>query len=196
MSFAADPRLFDTCDSLGWFPEETVFLLLRAAFLRGQFPARDMVVLENFPGSLTQLLLLTAIADQLQAPMTLIELTAADAVVAARARTRRVCPACEPDPRGDPHRPALRTARDPDRCDGCGGGLLPRRGDEPQRLAARLARFRRRIPAIRRAATALHLPYHAVDATCDPDTCLHHVTTMLDAAEPWAHPLASRREHL
>jgi hypothetical protein len=28
---AADQRLFDTCDSLGWLPEETVFLLLQAA---------------------------------------------------------------------------------------------------------------------------------------------------------------------
>jgi hypothetical protein len=34
----------------------------------------------------------------------LIELTADDIVVAARARTRGVCPACEPDPRGDHHR--------------------------------------------------------------------------------------------
>lgn len=193
---AADQRLFDTCDSLGWLPEETVFLLLQAALLHGQFPANGLVALENLPGSLTQLLLLTAIADQLRAPLALIELTAADTVVAARARTRRVCPACEPDPGGDPHRPALRTTRDPDRCDSCGGGLLPRRGDEPQRFAARLARFRRRIPAIRRAATALHLPYHTVDATCDSPTCLHHVTTILAAAEPWTHPLASRREHL
>lgn len=123
----ADQRLFDTCDSLGWLPGDTVFLLLQAALLHGQFPAHGLVVLENFPGSLTQLLLLTAIADQTRAPLTLIELTAADTVVAARARARRLCPACEPDPRGDPHRPALHTARDPDRCDSCGGGLLPRR---------------------------------------------------------------------
>ncbi len=193
---AADQRLFDTCDSLGWLPEETVFLLLQAAFVGGQFPARDIVVLENFPGSLTQLLLLTAIAEQLRAPLTLIELTAADTVAAARARTRRVCPACEPDLRGDPHRPARPATRELDRCDSCGGGLLPRRSDEPQCFAARLARFRRRIPAIRRAATALHLPYRAVDATGDPDTCLQDVTMALAATEPLAHLFASRCEHL
>lgn len=34
---AADQRLFDTRDSLGWLPEETVFLLLHAALLHGQF---------------------------------------------------------------------------------------------------------------------------------------------------------------
>jgi hypothetical protein len=40
----------------------------------------------------------------------------------------------------------------------------------------------------------MQLPYHVVDATCDPDTCLHHAITTLNAAEPWAHPLASRRQ--
>ena len=193
---AADQRLFDTRDPLGWLTEETVFLLLQAAFVRGQFPSRDLVVLENFPGSLTQLLLLTAIADQLRAPLMLIELTAADYLVAARARTRRVCPTCEPDLHGDSHRPARRAAHDPDRCDSCGGGLLPRRGDESQRFAARLARFRRRIPAIRRAATALHLPYRAVDATGDPDSCLQGVTTALATTDPLALLFASWREHL
>ena len=120
----ADERLFDTRDSLGWFPEETAFLLLQAAFIQGQFPARGLVVLENFPGSLTQLLLLKAIADQLRAPLMLIELTADNIVVAARARTRRVCPACEPDLRGDPHRPAHPATHDLNRCDSCGGELL------------------------------------------------------------------------
>lgn len=189
-----DQRLFETHDPLGWLTEETVLLLLQGAFVRGQFPVRDMVVLENFPGSLTQLLLLKTIADQLRIPLTLIELTAADSLVAARARTRRVCPTCEPDPRGDPHRTARPATHDPDRCDSCGGELLPRREDQLERFAARLARFRRRIPAIRRAATILHVPYHAVDATCDPDICLHHVVTTLGVGESSGHPLASQRE--
>ncbi|MGH3815652.1 MAG: hypothetical protein ACRDUV_24900 [Pseudonocardiaceae bacterium] len=34
-----DQRPFDTRDSLGWFPEETVFLLLQTAFIQRQFPA-------------------------------------------------------------------------------------------------------------------------------------------------------------
>lgn len=174
-----DQRPFDTCDRLGWLPEETVFRLLRAAFLDGQFPARDLMILENFPGSLTQLLLVKATSEQLQAPLIVIELIAADSVLVGRVRTRLVCLTCEPDPRDDPHRPAHPAAHDASRCDGCGAKLLPRRGDEPQRFAARLARFRRRIPAIRRAATALYLPYHAVDATGDPDTCLQGVTRRL-----------------
>jgi adenylate kinase family enzyme len=189
-----DERLFDTRDSLDWFSEETVFLLLQAAFIQGQFQTCGLVVLENFPGSLTQLLLLKATADQLRAPLMLIELTADNIVVAARARTRRVCPTCEPDQCGDPHRPARPATHDLDRCDRCGGGLQPRRDDEPHRFAARLARFRRRIPAIRRAAMALQMPYHAADATCDPDTCLQSVVTALAATEPQAHLLGSRHE--
>ncbi|MGH3710172.1 MAG: hypothetical protein ACRDQ9_16430 [Pseudonocardiaceae bacterium] len=188
-------RLFDTRDSLGWFPEETVFVLLQAAFIQRQFPARGLVVLENFPGSLTQLLLLKATADQLRAPLMLIELTAADIVVAARARTRRVCPGCEPDPRGDPHRPAQPATHDLTRCASCGGGLLPRQGDERERFAARLARFHRRISAIRRAATALQVPYHWVDATGDPGTCLQSVVTALAATKPLTDLLGSRHEH-
>jgi|GEM_PF-3325006 len=181
----ANERLFETRDSLGWFAEETVFLLLQAAFIQGQFSPCGLVVLENFPGSLTQLLLLKATADQLQAPLMLIELIAADVVVAARARTRRVCPACEPDPHGDPHRPARRATHDLNRCDSCDGRLLPRPGDEPERFAARLARFRRRISPVRRAATALQIPHHEVDATCDPDTCLRSVVTALAAPNHW-----------
>lgn len=180
-----DEQLFDTRDPLGWLAEETVFLILQAAFVEEQFPARGLVVLENFPGSITQLLLLKAITDQVQAPLTLIELTAADNLLVARARARRVCPTCEPDPCGDPHQPARPASDDPGRCDGCGGGLMPRRGDQPERFAARLARFRRRVPPIRRAATVLNLPYHAVDATCDPDTYLHRVITTLTTAEWW-----------
>jgi adenylate kinase family enzyme len=189
-----DERLFDTRDSLDWLPEETIFLLLQAAFIQRQFQTCGLVVLENFPGSLTQLLLLRATADQLRAPLMLIELAADDIVVAAQARTRRVCPTCEPDPRGDPHRPAHPAAHDLNRCDSCSGELLPRQGDEPERFAGRLARFRRRIPAIRRAATALQLPYHRADATSDPDTCLQSVVTALAATEPLAHLLGSRRK--
>lgn len=190
-----DQRLFDTGDPLGWFPDKAVALLLRAAFLQGQFPAQPMVVLENFPGSLIQFQLLNTVAGQLQAPLAVIELTADDGLLSIRIRTRRVCLTCEPDPRGDPHRPAHPAAEHPDQCASCGGALTLRRGDEPQRFAARLARFRHRIPAIRQAVRALRLPYHVVDATSDPTSCLHRVTTAFATTPPLAHLLTSRCEH-
>lgn len=161
----------------------------------GSFPAPALVVLENLPGSLAQLQLLASIAERLLAQLALVELTASDDLLTARSQARRVCPTCEPDPRDDPHRPARGTAHDPERCVCCGSRLQPRRGDEPARFAARLARFRDRIPAIRTAAKHLHLPYHEVDATADPTTCLHRVTAVLAAAEPLADVLTSCGEH-
>ncbi len=181
---AVDERLFTSRDALGWLAEDAVFLLLRTAFLQGQFPGRGLVLLENFPGSLTQFLLLKALTEHLGAPFSVVELTTTDNVLTNRVRARRVCPNCETDPHGDPHRPAHPSTHEPGRCARCDGGLVHRRGDEPQRFAARLARFRRRIPAIRKAAATLSLPYHAVDATCDSRACLHRVITILTVHEP------------
>lgn len=187
-------RLFASDDPLGWLPEDTVAQVLRAAFVQGRFPASALVVLENFPGSLAQLRLLASIADRLVASLMLIELTAGDDLLTIRSQAWRVCPTCEPDPRGDPHRPARGSGHEPHRCVGCGGELQLRWGDEPIRFAARLARFRDRIPAIRTDAKSLHLPYHEVDATSDPATSVHRVTAVLAAAEPSAD-LAVACEH-
>jgi hypothetical protein len=91
--------------------------------------------------------------------------------------------------------PARSAAESPDQCAVCGGELTLRQSDEPNQFAARLARFRRRIPAIRQAATTLQLPYHVVDATSDPTSCVHRVTTALAATQPLAHLLSARYEH-
>lgn len=191
-----DGHRFTTCDPLGWFDDETVAVLLQAAFLRGQFRAWGLVVLENFPGAVAQLRLVEAIAGELRAPLAVIELTAPDGVVATRARTRRVCLTCEPDPRGDPHRPASPSARAPDQCGHCGGWLRRRLGDHSPLFVARLQRFRSRIPAIRREATALRLPYQVVDASGDAGTCSDHAAAALTAVEAFAHLLTPRREHV
>ncbi|MGH8909547.1 MAG: AAA family ATPase [Egibacteraceae bacterium] len=177
-----DERLFDTTDALGWFGEQTVAVLLDAAFLHAQFSAPDLIVLENLPGSLPQLQLVDRLARSLGAALAVVELTAPDSAVAARARTRRVCLTCEPDPRRDPHRPASPSTHNPDQCGHCGGQLRRRHGDHPHLFAIRLERFRSRIPTIRREAAALQLPYQAVDATCDPSTCLKHTEAALAAA--------------
>lgn len=191
-----DEHRFATCDPLGWFGDETVAVLLQAAFLRGQFPARGLVVLENFPGAVAQLRLLQAIAGELRAPVAVIELTAPDSVVATRARARRVCLTCEPDPRGDPHRPASPSAHAPDQCGHCGGWLRRRLGDHSPLFVARLQRFRSRIPAIRREAAALRLPYQVVDASGDAGTCREHATAALAAVDAFVHLLTPRHEHV
>ncbi len=187
-----DETLFATCDPLGWFGDTAVAALLEAAFLHGQFPVQGVVFLENFPGSLTQVRMVQSIARDLGIPLVVIELTAPDSVLAARARARRVCPTCERQPRGDPHRPALHAR--PDQCARCGGRLVSRRSDIAPLFAARLQRFRSRILAIRREVATLRLPYEAVDATGDGDTCLQRTTAALATMQ--AHLFTPRHERI
>jgi len=189
-----DEPLFATCDPLGWFGDKAVAALVEAAFLRGQFPAQGLVALENFPGTVAQLRLIEVIARELRAPLVVIELTAPDSILTARARARRVCPTCEPDPRGDPHRPANPSAHAPDQCSRCGGRLVARRSDHAPLFTARLERFRCRIPAIRCEVATLRLPYQAVDASGDVGTCLQHTTVALAAVQ--THLLTPRRERI
>lgn len=86
--------------------------LLRGAFLHRQFPAAGLVVTENFPGTVAQLHLLAHIAHAMNVPLSVVELDAPDAQLRARAQCRRVCATCEPDPAGDPHRPAAAASHD------------------------------------------------------------------------------------
>jgi adenylate kinase family enzyme len=172
-------RLFTTDDPLGWLGDGAVAFMLQAAFLDGQFPESPTVVLENFPGSDVQARLLAIIMDRLAARLDLVELVAPQDVLMARRRMRRVCSTCEPDPLGDPHRPARPGRCDPARCRDCGGELRRRPSDHPVRFAARLSRFHERIPAIRAAAEELALPFHTVDASTDAATCFRHIAKLL-----------------
>lgn len=158
-------ELFTTTDHLGWYQDGTVSMLLRAAFVDGGFDveAGGVVLLENLPGNARQLRHLGSVASTLQASLILVELTAPNGLLHARALQRRVCPTCEPDPRGDPHRPALSRADHPGQCARCDGMLVARRSDAPPWFTGRLARFRASIGDIRRAAAALGMPYRTVD---------------------------------
>ncbi len=57
----------------------------------------------------------------------------------ARLRDRRVCTRCRA-----PYHLRLRPPRDPDLCDLCGGSLIPREDDDPERLGQRMRQFRER----------------------------------------------------
>jgi hypothetical protein len=45
------------------------------------------------------------------------------------------------------------------------------------------------------AVRNVHVPYHVVDATSDPMSCLQRVTTAVAATPPLVHLLAPRCEH-
>jgi len=125
----ADPALFATGDPLGWFPDQTVQVLLEVALLR---PAQsDVTVLENLPGTVTQLRAISEIGDRLGLPVMVIELTAPDAVVIGRSLARRVCLVCEPDLSADPTSPPVwlppTPRRAPSAVAGCVVGALTSR---------------------------------------------------------------------
>lgn len=161
----ATPATFASQDPLGWLPDLTVAVLLAAAFPAPPPGRNPTVLLENLPGNAAQLEMLAHRAAAIEGQLELVMLSAPDSVLAARARTRRVCLTCEPDPRGDPHRPAQPAPHDPDRCRRCDGRLAPRRSDEPELFQARLRRFHDRIPAIRAVAARHRVPCHAIDST-------------------------------
>jgi adenylate kinase family enzyme len=160
-------HLFATTDPLGWLPDATVQLLFGQGL--AQRATAPVVLLENLPGNAAQLGYLAEIAATLDGVLRVVELAAPDSLLTVRARTRRVCLTCEPDRRGDAHRPAQAVAGMPDRCAACGGRLVPRRSDTPQLCRARLRRFRDNRPGIHAAAIRLRVPYTVVDATAFPN---------------------------
>jgi len=179
--------LFAPVDAFGRFGDPAVEVLLTAAF--GPPDLTGRVLLENFPGSVAQLRLLSELAAEHGWIFRVVELAAPDTVVAARSNARRVCAVCEPDPRCDPHRPARGRPGDPEVCSDCGAGLQRRRCDEPDRFAARLHRFRTRLADLRAAAGACGVPHVVIDAAEKPAAVVHAV---LAACQPTSLPTSSR----
>lgn len=162
-----DQGLFDSVDSLGWLSDETVEMLL-SAVLAPEVPGHELVLMENFPGSVHQLRLVVERTRALKVPFHVVELTAPKSITEARSQQRRVCVTCEPDEAGDPHRPALPHPNDPALCRTCAQPTQPRAGDDPEIFAARSARFRARISAIRDEIDALGVTHTCVDAQKHP----------------------------
>jgi adenylate kinase family enzyme len=179
--------LFEPVDALGWFGDPAVEVLLTAAF--GPPALAGTVLLENLPGSVAQLRFLSEMAAERRWVFRVVELAAPDTVIAARSNSRRVCAACEPDPRCDPHRPARGRPSDPEVCSDCGGGLQRRHCDAPDRFAARLHRFRARAADLRAAAGACGVPYMMIDAANDPAAVVRAVIT---ACQPTLPSTSSR----
>lgn len=143
-----------SADRLGWIDDVTVARALRG-YLEAAAADADVrvVLMDNFPGSATQAMLLLSALRAL-APacaVGVVELAAETATVRRRIRDRRVCHQCERDPIGDPRLPAEASPGDPRRCARCGSVLHPRRGDAPRLVAARTRRYETAIIGIRHA---------------------------------------------
>jgi adenylate kinase len=137
---------------IGWIDDLTVARALRDYFERAISDATlRTVLLDNFPGSGTQVWLLLSILYWLVPGCAVhaVELLASDEVREHRVLGRRVCHQCEQDPIHDPRIPASASQEDPERCARCGGLLHPRRGDAPRLFALRTQRYEDEAVGIR-----------------------------------------------
>jgi adenylate kinase family enzyme len=155
-------------DRTDWIDDVTVARALRAYTVQviGDESVHT-VLLDNFPGSGTQVGLLLGILARL-APgcaVTAAELIADERVRLARVRARRVCHTCEHDPVHDPRLPAQAAPGDPWRCARCGGTLHPRRGDAPRLFTARTARFAQEAIGLRQALAEAGIDVLRLDAS-------------------------------
>lgn len=179
-----DLRLFDTTDTLGWFSDYTVAVMLRAAC--EEMPRHRWMLAEGFPGCSDQLRLLVAQTQRLRVPLHVVELSVPMSVLVGRSQQRRVCLGCEPDEWGDAHRPATPHPDDPERCSVCVGRTTRRSGDLPAVYAARLERFRSRVSGIRRGIAALHVSYSRIEATAAPVEIASRVVADISVRYPRA----------
>jgi adenylate kinase len=170
-----------SAERIGWIDDLTVTRALRAYFERvlSEATART-VVLDNFPGTSTQVRLLTGVLDRL-APRCVVhavELLASRDVREQRVLGRRVCHECERDPIHDPRIPAQASREDPDRCARCGGVLHPRRGDAPRLFAMRTQRYEDEAVGIRAAFEEIGIQVVRLDGGRPLQTLIADVTAL------------------
>jgi adenylate kinase family enzyme len=152
---------------IGWIDDLTVARALRGYFERalGESVAHT-VLLDNFPGSGTQVWLLLCILYQV-APgcaVSVVELQASHKVREHRMLGRRVCHQCEQDPIHDPRIPAQAAREDSERCARCGSLLQPRRGDAPRLFALRTQRYEDEAVGIRAACEVAGIEVLRIDS--------------------------------
>jgi adenylate kinase len=167
---------------IGWIDDLTVAEAIRSYFewaiVKGTV---QTVLLDNFPGSGTQVWLLLGILSRL-APgcvVRAVELLANHEVRERRMLTRRVCHQCEQDPIHDPRIPAQSAAEDPERCARCDGLLHPRRGDAPRLFDLRTQRYEDEAAGIRAAFAAAGVEVVQVDSHCSKDVLTMRLTALL-----------------
>jgi adenylate kinase family enzyme len=172
-------------DPLGWVSLEAVRRVLHTVFVEGRFAfAARVVLLDNFPGTASQLDLLAKVAAATVARTALLELRATPQTVVARVARRRVCLACGPDV----HAPAVADPDDPSRCAACHGHLSQRDTDVPRLHGLRLARYTANQPAITEQAAERGIQHLIVDADRDLAevcrTARHAVHHLIEPVNP------------
>jgi adenylate kinase len=167
---------------IGWIDDLTVTSALRGYVKRTNFEGTaHTVLLDNFPGSGTQVRLLLDTLHQLVPVCTAlaVELLATHEVREHRMLGRRVCHQCEQDPIHDPRMPAAASLEDPERCARCGGLLHPRRGDAPRLFTLRTQRYTEQAEGIRAAFALAGIEVMRLNSNCSMDTLAGVLTDLI-----------------
>jgi adenylate kinase len=167
---------------LGWIDEFTVADALHRYFeVIVNDPTVHTVLLDNFPGSASQVdqLLATLWAVTPPCHIEVVEVVTDTKVLKARARIRKVCHRCERDPISDPRVPAVASAHDPWQCAACGDLLHPRRGDSPSLFKARMQRYQRAADGIRDGFTSAGVTVSQLDTSDQLDGAVKLLSPLL-----------------
>jgi adenylate kinase len=171
-----------SAERLGWLDDLTVTRALRG-YLETviQISTVHTVLLDNFPGSDTQVRLLASLLGKLAPRSTLYvaELVATPVVLERRVRGRRVCHQCERDPIHDPRLPAEPSPTDSRRCARCNSILHPRRGDAPRLWTARMQRYTTAVIGIRAAFADAGIDVLQVDSDRSPERIASELSLLL-----------------
>jgi adenylate kinase len=169
-------------ERLGWIDDfmviTTVHQYIDTSIREGQV---HTLLLDNFPGTGTQVSLFLSVLRQLASHCTVraVELTADPMVLRRRASMRRVCHYCERDPLCDPRIPAEASAADPRRCACCDHWLHMRHGDVPAVYKARMQRYYQVAQGIRSAFTTAGIAMTQLDSSRSLDNTAQELAALL-----------------
>jgi adenylate kinase len=171
-----------SAERIGWIDDPTVTRALdgfiKRVIVEG---AAHTVLLDNFPGSGTQVRLLLDTLHRLVPGYAVYaaELLASPEVREHRMLGRRVCHQCEHDPIHDPRMPATASHEDPERCARCAGLLHPRRGDAPRLFDLRTQRYADEAEGIRAEFAEAAIEVMGLDSHCSMDVLAARLTALL-----------------
>lgn len=171
-----------SAERIGWIDDLIVAGALRFYFERVTVEdTTQSVLLDNFPGSGTQVWVLLGVLYRLVPGcfVSAVELLASHETREHRMLDRRVCHHCEQDPIHDPRIPAQAREDDPERCARCGGLLHPRRGDAPRLFALRTQRYEDEVVGIRAAFSEAGVEVVQLDNHCSMDALVAKLTALL-----------------
>jgi adenylate kinase family enzyme len=171
---------------LGWIDDFTVITsvheYVETAIRQGEI---HTLLLDNFPGTGTQVSLFLSVLRQLAPSCTVsaVELMADPMVLRRRASSRRVCHYCERDPLCDPRLPAEASSADPDRCARCDHLLDMRRGDEPAVYKTRMQRYQQVAEGIRHAFAGAGIAVTQLNSSHSLNSAALELTALLTPKE-------------